>query len=141
MTEQVDRSLFTRRAMSWLIRAFSTVALLLAIAGIYGVISYSVGQRTQEISVRMAMGVQKQDVLAHVVRQGMGLVAIGVVIGLGISLAGAELVSGILVGVDATNPMVYAGVTILLLAVAGVANYVPARHAASLDPMRALRGE
>ena len=141
MTEQVDQSLFTRRAMSWLIGAFSTVALLLAIAGIYGVISYSVGQRTQEISVRMALGAQKEDVLGQVVRQGMGLVAIGVVIGLAISLAGAELVSGILVGVDATNPMVYAGVTLLLLAVAGVANYVPARRAASLDPMRALRGE
>jgi len=141
MTEQVDNSLFTRRAMSWLIGAFSTVALLLAIAGIYGVISYSVGQRTQEISIRMAMGAQKEDVLGQVVRQGMGLVVIGVVIGLGISLAGAELVSGILVGVDATNPMVYAGVTLLLLAVAGVANYLPARRAASLDPMRALRGE
>ena len=141
MTEQVDRSLFTRRAMSWLIGAFSTVALLLAIAGIYGVISYSVGQRTQEISVRMAMGAQKEDVLGQVVREGMGLVAIGVVIGLGISRAGAGLVSGILVGVDATNPMVYAGVTLVLLAVAGVANYVPARRAASLDPMRALRGE
>ena len=70
----------------------------------------------------------------------MGLVAIGVVIGLGISRAGAGLVSGILVGVDATNPMVYAGVTLLLLAVPGVANYVPARRAAALDPMRALRG-
>ncbi len=141
MTEQVDKSLFTRRAMSWLIGAFSTVALLLAVAGLYGVISYSVGQRTKEISVRMAVGAQKHDVLAQIVRQGMLLVAMGVVGGLVISLAGAKLVSGILVGVEATDPVVYAAVTLLLVVVAGVANYLPARRAASLDPARALRGD
>lgn len=141
MTEQVDKSLFTRRAMSWLIGAFSTVALLLAVAGLYGVISYSVGQRTKEISVRMAVGAQKHDVLAQIVRQGMQLVAMGVVGGLVISLASAKLVSGILVGVEATDPLVYAGVTLLLVVVAGVANYLPARRAASLDPARALRGD
>jgi len=80
-------------------------------------------------------------VLSQVVRQGMSLVVIGVVVGLGISFAGAGLVSGILVGVEAINPVVYGGVTLLLLTVAAVANYVPARRAASLDPMRALRGE
>jgi putative ABC transport system permease protein len=84
---------------------------------------------------------QTKDVLSQVVRQGMSLVVIGVVVGLGISFAGAGLVSGILVGVEAINPVVYGGVTLLLLTVAAVANYVPARRAASLDPMRALRGE
>ena len=141
MTEQVDNSLFTRRAMSWLIGAFSTVALLLAVTGLYGVISYSVGQRTREISVRMAMGAQERDVLAQIVRQGMLLVAMGVVGGLVISLAGARLVAGILVGVEATDPVVYAGVTLLLVVVSGVANYLPARRAATLDPARALRGD
>lgn len=141
MTEQLEESLWVRRASSWLIGAFSTVALLLAVAGIYGVISYTVGQRTQEISIRMAMGAQQADVLRQVVRQGMGLVVIGAVVGLLLSFAGAGVVSGILVGVRATEPVVYGGVTLLLLAVAAAANYVPARRAAALDPMKALRGE
>ena len=83
----------------------------------------------------------KHDVLRQIVRQGMALVAMGAVAGLVISRAGAALVSGILVGVDATDPAVYAGVTLLLLIVAGAANYLPARRAASLDPARALRGD
>ena len=141
MTEQLDAALWTRRATSWLIGAFSTVALLLSIAGIYGVISYSVGQRTQEISIRMAMGAQSQQVLRQIIRQGMSLVVVGVVLGLVLSWAGAGLVSGILVGVSATDPAVYIGVTALLLAVAALANYLPARRAAALDPMDALRGD
>jgi putative ABC transport system permease protein len=141
MTAELDESLWTRRAMSTLIGIFASVALLLAVAGIYGVVSYSVGQRTQEISIRMAMGAQKQQVLRQVVRQGMWLVGLGVALGLGLSMAGAGLVSGILVGVSATEPIVYVGVTLLLVAVAVLANYLPARRAADLDPMRALRGE
>jgi putative ABC transport system permease protein len=141
MAEQLNESLWTRRATSWLIAVFSMVALLLAVAGIYGVISYSVSQRTQEISIRMAMGAQKQQVLNQVVRQGMLLVALGVVLGIGMSVAGAGLVSGILVGVSATDPTVYGAVTVLLVAVAALANYLPARRAAAVDPMKALRGE
>ncbi len=141
LSQELDESLWTRRATSWLIGAFAMVALLLAVAGIYGVVSYSVGQRTQEISIRMAMGAQKQQVLRQVVRQGMWLVGLGVALGLGLSMAGAGLVSGILVGVSATEPTVYVGVTVLLVAVAVLANYLPARRAADLDPMRALRGE
>jgi len=112
-----------------LIAAFSTVALLLAIAGIYGVVSY------------MAMGAQKQQVLGQIVRQGMSLVVVGVVFGLALSVAGASLISGILVGVSATDPTVYVGVTALLVSVAALANYLPARRAAALDPMDALRGD
>jgi ABC-type antimicrobial peptide transport system permease subunit len=141
MTELLDESLWTRRATSWLIAAFSTVALLMAIAGIYGVISYTVGQRRQEISIRLAIGADKDRVLTEVVRQGMALVLIGAVVGLGLSVAGAGLVSGMLVGVSAKNPAVYAGTTALVLVVALLANYIPARRAAGLDPMRALRGE
>lgn len=141
MTEELHESLYTRRATSWLIGIFSTVALLMAIAGIYGVISYSVGQRRQEISIRMAMGAEARTVLREVVGQGMRLVALGAIIGLGVSLAGASVVSGILVGVSPTNPAVYGAVTIGVLAVAAAANYLPARRAARLDPMGALRGE
>jgi predicted permease len=141
MTSRMDESLWARTATSGLIAIFSTVALLLAVAGIYGVISYSVGQRTQEISIRMAMGAESRQVLGQVVRQGMKLVSLGVLVGLGASVAGAGLFSSILVSQSATDPLVYASVTVMLLLVAGVANYLPARRAAALDPMKILRGE
>ncbi len=141
MSESMDRSLWTRRATSWLIGTFSAVALLLAVAGLYGVISYSVSERTREISVRMAVGAQHGQVLAQVVRQGMVLVAAGVGVGLLASVAAAGLVSGILVEVGPREPAVYAAVTILLVVVAALANFVPARRASRLDPMVALRGE
>jgi predicted permease len=141
MSESMDRSLWTRRATSWLIGTFSAVALLLAVAGLYGVISYSVSERTREISVRMAVGAGHGQVLAQVVRQGMVLVAAGVGVGLLGSLAVGGLVSGILVEVGAREPTVYIAVTALLLVVAALANFVPARRASRLDPMVALRGE
>lgn len=141
MTDQLDQSLWTRRALSWLIGAFSTIALLLAIAGIYGVISYGVGQRTQEISIRMAVGAQRTEVLRQVLRRGMALVLAGLLAGLLVSFAGASQIAGLLVGVESTEPLVYVGVTVLLVVVAAVANYLPARRAASIDPMQALRGE
>jgi len=141
MTAELDESLWTRRAMSWLIAAFSTVALILAVAGIYGVISYGVGQRSREIGIRLAMGARKEDVLSQVVRQGMLLVVLGAAVGLAMSVAGAGLVSGLLIDIDARNPAVYAGVTLLLVTVAAVANYLPARKAAGLDPAAVLRRE
>lgn len=141
MTERLDQALLTRRAMSWLIAAFSTVALLLAVAGIYGVIAYTVGQRTREIGIRLAMGARQEDVLGAVLRQGMVRVAIGAALGLVASLAGASLVSRILVGVDATEPRVYAAVTLLLASVAALASYLPARRVARLDPAGVLRRE
>jgi putative ABC transport system permease protein len=141
MNDEMDEALWARRASSWLIAAFSAVALLLAVAGLYGMISYTVGQRTREISIRMAVGAQREDVLRQVVRQGMVLVAVGTIVGLGISLAGARVVSGLLVGVAPTEPLVYGGVTLLVLVVAATANYLPARRAARLDPMEALRRE
>lgn len=141
MDVQLAESLWTRKATSGLIAIFSTVALLLAVAGIYGVISYTVGQRTQEISIRMAMGAQGGQVLSQVVRQGMRLVTVGVVVGLVVSVAGAGLMAGMLVDVSAREPWVYLGVTLVLLGVAAAANYLPARRAARLDPMGVLRGE
>lgn len=141
MTSRMDAALGARKVTAGLIAIFSTVALLLAIAGIYGVISYTVGQRTQEISIRMAVGAESRQVLGQVVRQGMTLVTLGVVFGVAISLLGAPFFSPVLVNQSATDPIVYGGVAILLLAVAGAANYLPARQAAALDPMKTLRGE
>jgi len=141
MKEAMDRSLWTRRATSWLIGTFSAVALLLAVAGLYGVISYSVGQRAREISVRMAVGARHGQVLGQVFRQGMVLVGVGVFVGLVASAAAGRLVGGILVEVRPFEPLVYASVTFLLLLVAALANLVPARRASRLDPMVALRGE
>lgn len=141
MTERLDQALWTRRAMSWLIAAFSTVALILAVAGIYGVISYTVGQRTREIGIRLAMGARGEDVVGQVVRRGMAVVAVGAAVGLVLSVAGAGLVRGILVGVDPTEPTVYLVVTVLLVTVAALANYLPARRAARLDPAGLLRQE
>lgn len=141
MAETMQESLFTRRATSWLIGLFSAVSLLMAVAGIYGVISYSVGRKSREISIRLAMGAHSRTVLRGVVWDGMRLVGIGALIGLGISFAGARVVSGILVGVSPTNPVVYAAVTALVLLVAAAANYVPARRAARLDPASALRSD
>jgi len=137
----LDESLWTRRATSWLIAAFSGVALLLAVAGLYGVISYSVAQRTREIGVRMALGARAAQVRGQVVRQGMAVVGAGVVVGLAAALAMAGLVSRILSQVEATEPLVYVGVCLLLAAVAVGANWFPARRAAALDPMTVLRGE
>lgn len=141
MTDTMNEALFTRRAIAWLIGVFSAVALLMAVAGIYGVIAYSVSQRGREISIRMAMGADTRSVLRGVVAQGMRLVALGAAVGLALSFAAARTVSGILVDVSATNPTVYAGVTLLVVTVAAAANYLPARRAAGLDPATALRGD
>lgn len=141
MRERLDETLATRRAATWLIGAFSAVALLLAMAGIYGMVSYSVGRRTREISIRMAMGARTGRVLREVVLQGMGLVALGALVGLVLARAGAGIVAGVLVGVSPTTPSVYLTVTALVLGVAALANYLPARRAARLDPMQTLRGE
>ena len=141
MKERLDESLWTRRSLSWLIAAFSTVAMVLAVAGIYGVVSYTVGQRAHEISIRMALGAKITQVLRQVMKQGMLLVGTGVVVGLGVAYAAAQLVSSILVGVSAKDPFIYASVTILLVAVATLANLIPAWRAAGFEPMDVLRSE
>lgn len=141
MQQRLDTSLLSRRSTMWLIVTFSTAALLLAVAGLYGVVSYSVNQRTREISIRMAMGARGGAVSGQVVRQGMALAGAGLAVGLGGAFLLAGPVSGILAGGDAADPAVFAAVALLLLAVAAVANWIPARRAAALDPAGALRGD
>ena len=136
MREMFDESLWTRRATSFLIVTFSSVALLLAVAGIYGVISYSVGQRFHEIGIRMALGARNGQVIQQVMRQGMLLVILGIVLGLGAAYATARIVAGLLVGVSPTDPGVFGAVTLFLIVVAALANFVPARRAARLEPMQ-----
>jgi putative ABC transport system permease protein len=132
---------FARRYPAFLIGIFAVIALTLAAVGIYGVISYSVGQRTREIGVRMALGAHRRDVLKLVLKQGMTLAATGVAIGLAAAFGLTRLMSGLLFEVGATDPGTFSGIAALLLMVALLSCYLPARRATKIDPMIALRCE
>jgi putative ABC transport system permease protein len=138
MDDVVANSLGTRRVSMQLFAVFAGAALLLAAVGIYGVMAYSVTQRTQEIGIRMALGAQKSDVLGLVIRQGMTLSVIGVAVGLGGAFGLTRLLASLLFGVAATDPFTFFAIPVLLLFVALVACYLPARRAARLDPKIAL---
>jgi len=138
MDDVVMNSLGTRRVSMQLFAVFAGAALLLAALGIYGVMAYSVTQRTQEIGIRMALGAQKSDVLGLVIRQGMTLTVIGVVVGLAGAFALTRLIANLLFGVAATDPLTFVAIPFLLLFVALIACYLPARRASRLDPKIAL---
>ena len=116
-------------------------AIGLCALGLYGVIAYSVSQRTQEIGIRMAIGAQRGDVLTLVLRGGLKLVAVGVVIGLAGSLALSRVLQSLLYGVGAHDPLVFTGIAVLLVAVAAFACLLPAWRATRIDPLVALRTE
>jgi predicted lysophospholipase L1 biosynthesis ABC-type transport system permease subunit len=141
MTERVEESLRARRAYSWLFGAFATVALVLAAAGIYGVVSYAASRRTREIGIRMALGARPGQVLRGVPGSGMALVSLGAAIGLGGTLLVARLLQSLLFGVSPRDPWIFAEVVLGVAGVGLLANFVPARRAAAVDPMQALRTE
>jgi predicted permease len=141
MSEQLNQSLWARRAYSTLFGAFAVIALILAAAGIYGVLSYAVSQRTQEIGIRMALGAQPGQLLRETLKSGMLLVSIGVVVGILGALGAVKFLNSLLFGVSSRDPLIYGAVIAGVVGVGLLANWIPAHRAASIDPMRALRVE
>jgi putative ABC transport system permease protein len=141
MDERLSNSVAQRRFQALLLGVFAAVALVIATVGIYGVISYAVSQRTQEIGIRMALGAQTSDVLRMVVGQGMRLALIGVALGLAAALALTRVMKNLLFNVSATDPATFAIIVLLLVGVAFIASYIPARRATKVDPLIALRSE
>jgi putative ABC transport system permease protein len=137
----VSQAMAPTRFMLALIGVFAGLALVLASLGLYGVISYSARQRTREIGVRVAFGASEGDVVRLVLFQGMVLAMAGIVLGLGASFALGRVVRSLLVGVSAWDPVTYVGVPLLLLGIALVAAWIPARRASGVDPVVALRDE
>jgi predicted permease len=141
MDQVISESTARQNFNMLLLTIFAGLALLLAAIGIYGLMSYTVEQRTQEIGIRMALGAARGDMLKLVVRQGMLLSGIGVVIGLAASFGLNRFLGTLLFGVKATDPITYAAVAAILISVALLATYIPARRATQIDPMIALRYE
>jgi putative ABC transport system permease protein len=135
----IGDSIAKPRFQAWLVISFAEIALVLAVVGAYGVMSYSVGQRTQEIGIRMALGASRVDVLRMILRQGTTIALIGCVAGLAGALACGRIMAGFLFQTAPTDPLVLAAISVLLLAATMLASYLPARRATRIDPMAALR--
>jgi putative ABC transport system permease protein len=141
MGEIIDGTLWQRRLWGVMFAVFASLALILAAIGIYGVLSYSVSQRTRELGIRLALGAQTSDVLWLVIGQGMKLALLGVTLGLAASFALARLVASMLFGITSHDPATFSVVCAVLIGVGLLACYLPARRAARVNPIEALRVE
>jgi len=141
MNDIIARGLLQRKFTMLLLTIFAGAALVLAAIGLYGVISYSVAQRTRELGIRIALGAQRSDVLRLILQQGMTLVAVGVLLGLAASVGLTRLMATVLYGISATDPVTFLLLSIALLFVAFVACWLPARRASAVDPIVALHAE
>jgi putative ABC transport system permease protein len=141
LRERVSIQFWPARMFAGLTITLGCLGLLLAAIGLYGVMSYTVAQRTREIGIRMALGAREGDLLKMVIKQGMRLTLAGVAFGLAMAMAMARLIASLLYGVTATDPVTFAGVTIFLMSVALLACYLPARRATKTDPIASLRHE
>jgi ABC-type antimicrobial peptide transport system permease subunit len=140
-TEHLAFALLPQRTGAWLLGLFGALGLALAALGIYGVMAYAVSRRTREIGVRLALGAAPSDVVSMVVRQGMRVALTGATIGILIALGTARFISFLLFDTRAIDPVTFAGVTAVVLAVSFLANWLPARRTIRIDPLRALRQE
>jgi putative ABC transport system permease protein len=138
MEDIVSTAVARQRFSTMLLGIFATLALVLAAVGIYGVMSYSVAQRTREIGIRLALGAQRNDVLKMTMGQGLKLVVIGVAIGLVSAFGLTRVMASLLFGVSATDPITFVAISLVLMSVALVASFIPALRATKVDPMVAL---
>jgi putative ABC transport system permease protein len=141
MPERLSQSIAPQRFNALALAVFASFALLLATIGIYGVVAFSVERRTHEMGIRMAVGAQPVDVLLLVVRQGVTLGLLGIALGVAGALVAGRIIGSMLYGTAAADPPTYLFVSLTFLAISLLASYVPARRAARLDPMVALRWE
>ncbi len=141
LQQLVDRAVSPRRFIVLLLGGFAVFALILASLGIYGVISYSVSQRTREIGIRMALGASASHLQARIIAETLALAAAGMVLGTAASWVVARALEGFLFGITAKDPITFVGMLVVLTVVAVVAGYLPARRASLIDPMTALRAE
>src|SRR6185312_10914740 len=141
LEQQIDQTQFVDRLIAWLTSAFGLLATLLASIGLYGVTAFSVARRTREIGIRMALGARRGDVIRLVTREVLLLSAIGIAAGIALALALGKLVESQLYEIKGSDPIVMTAATLVILAVAALASYLPARRAAKIDPTQALRYE